>query len=140
MTVSAALILLVVISAFLGFRTIFPVINPAANVSFPDDLEPKFFISEFGRKGILRLFSSSKRFSTLKTTYVEYYAALEMATTRELQAVTAAEVPKALIHPPTQDRQASVVHKDNDRNGHPLRNRNDYCSQGRPGKACPTCA
>ncbi len=94
MTVSAALILLVVLSAFLGFRTIFPVINPAANVSFPDDLEPKFFISEFGRKGILRLFSSSKRFSTLKTTYVEYYAALEMATTRELQAVTAAEVLK----------------------------------------------
>ena len=94
MIVSAVLILLVVLSAFLGFRTIFPVINPAANVSFPDDLQPKFLIFEFGRKSILRLFSSSKRFSTLKTTYAEYSAAVERATVRELEAVTTAEVLK----------------------------------------------
>jgi hypothetical protein len=89
-----ALILLVILSAFLGFRTIFPVINPAANVSLPDKLEPKFFISEFGRRGILRLFSSHKRHSTLKTTHAEYSAAVEGATIGELQAVTAAEVLK----------------------------------------------
>jgi hypothetical protein len=89
-----ALVLLLILSAFLGFRTIFPVINPAANVSFPDNLEPKFFISEFGRRGILRLFSSSKKFSTLKTTHTEYSAAVEGATIGELRAVAAAEVLK----------------------------------------------
>jgi hypothetical protein len=92
--VAGTLIALVILSAFLGFRTIFPVINPAANVSLPPDLEPKFFITEFGRKSILRLFSSSKSFSTLRTTYAQYSAALEKATDQELEAVTAGEVLK----------------------------------------------
>lgn len=91
---ATVLFVLVTLSAFLGFRTIFQVINPAANVSFPDNLEPKFFIFEFRRRGILRLFSSSKRFSTLKTTYAEYSTALDRATARELEAVTVAEVLK----------------------------------------------
>jgi hypothetical protein len=93
-TVWVALILLVILSAFLGFRTIFPTINPSANVSLPDKLEPKFFISELGRKGILRLFSSHKRHSTLKTTHADYSAAVEGATVGELQAVVVAEVLK----------------------------------------------
>jgi hypothetical protein len=94
MTASAALVVLLILSAFLGFRTIFPVIDPAANVSFPDDLKPKFFISEFGRRRILRLFSSSNKFSTLKITHTEYLASIEGATTKEFVAVATAEVLK----------------------------------------------
>src|SRR5579871_3581693 len=34
-------VLLTILSAIIGFRTVFPTINPAENVTFPDDLEPK---------------------------------------------------------------------------------------------------
>src|SRR5579862_3265436 len=49
---------LMVASATLGFKTVFPMINPAENVLFPDDLEPKFFISKLGTSRWMRhLFS-----------------------------------------------------------------------------------
>lgn len=92
--ISVALGLLVGLSAFLGFRTVFPLINPAENVSFPDNLQPKFFVSELRPRRILRLFSSSKKFSMLKTTHAEYCAALDGATAIDLESVVAAEALK----------------------------------------------
>jgi len=92
--ISIIFALLVILSAVLGYKTIFPTINPAKNVSFPDDLEPKFFIHEFSRKSVLRLFSSSNRFSMLRTTHADYCAALKQSTVENLESIVAAEVLK----------------------------------------------
>jgi len=87
--------LLVIFAAVLGYKTVFPTINPAQNVSsFPDNLEPKFFISSFSHKSILRLFSSRKRFSMLQTTHADYCAALKQAAPGDLESIGAAEVLK----------------------------------------------
>lgn len=84
----------VILAATLGFRTVFPTVNPAQNVSFPDDLEPRFFISRFSRRRLLRLFSSNKKFATLETTHTAYCTALREASAERLESIVAAEVLK----------------------------------------------
>jgi len=82
------------VAAVLGFRTVFPTVNPAQNVTFPDNLEPKFFISKFGNCCWLRLLSSRKHFATLATTHEHYCAALQRATPSTIESILAAEVLK----------------------------------------------
>jgi hypothetical protein len=94
LALSVAFALVVVLSAFLGFKTVHPTINPAQNVSFPDDLEPKFFIYKFSCCRFLRLFSNSKKFATLETTHTAYCAALRESTPEKLESIVAAEVLK----------------------------------------------
>jgi hypothetical protein len=94
MAFSAAFAASVVLSAILGYKTIFPTINPAKNVSFPDDLDPKFFIHKLRPRRLLRLFSSSNRFAMLETTHVAYCEALKEATQAKLESIVAAEVLK----------------------------------------------
>jgi hypothetical protein len=88
------LLVAILLCAFLGFETVFPVVNTAKNVSFPDNLEPRFFISTFSRNRILSLFSSSEKYSMLKATHAEYCAALDQATDGHYESVMAAEVLK----------------------------------------------
>lgn len=84
----------VLVAAVLGFRTVFPTVNPARNVTFPDNLEPKFFIFKFGNCRWLRLLSSRKDFATLATTHEHYCAALQRATPSTIESILAAEVLK----------------------------------------------
>lgn len=93
-TLSVLLVVLIATSATLGYKTIFPTINPCDNVCLPDNLEPKFFISKFECSNWLRLLSSNKKFAKLKTTHFEYCASLMNATDRELESVVAGEVLK----------------------------------------------
>lgn len=86
--------ILMVISAALGFKTVFPMINPAENVSFPDVLEPKFFISELGVSHPLRHLFSGKRFATLGVTHAEYCRSLREANAETIESILAAEVLK----------------------------------------------
>jgi hypothetical protein len=85
---------LIIISAALGFRTVFPTVNPAKNVSFPDNLEPKFFIAKFNPNRFFRYFSSSEKFAMLETKHVDYCNALEKANMEDLVKIAAAEVLK----------------------------------------------
>jgi len=85
---------LVLLTATLGFRTVFPTVNPAKNVTFPDDLEPKFFISKFGKNSRLKWFLSGNKFATLATTHAEYCTAVKDATQEKIESVLAAEVLK----------------------------------------------
>ena len=94
MVISVIFAMLVVTSAILGYKTVFPTINPAQNVSFPDNLEPKFFISELSRRSVLRLFSSGKKFAMLKATHADYCAAVKEATAEKIESIAAAEVLK----------------------------------------------
>jgi hypothetical protein len=71
-----------------------PTVNPAQNVAFPDNLEPKFFISKFSKQSLLTLFSSNKRFAALATTHSDYCGALKQATAENLESIAAAEVLK----------------------------------------------
>ena len=89
-----AFALLTLLSAAIGFRTVFPTINPAENVTFPDNLEPKFFIFSFFPNSPWKVFSSKKRFVKLKTTHSEYCTAMRSATTEELESILAAEALK----------------------------------------------
>ena len=91
---SIAFALLIIISATLGFKTVFPTVNPAQNVSFPDNFEPKFFIAKLNPKRIWRHFSASKKFAMLETTHTQYCDALGRATPENLIAITAAEALK----------------------------------------------
>jgi hypothetical protein len=85
---------LIVVSAVLGFRTVFPTVNPAQNVSFPDNLEPKFFIAKFKPNRFLRYFSSNKKFAMLETTHAAYCDALGQANAENLVKIAGAEVLK----------------------------------------------
>jgi hypothetical protein len=89
-----AFAVLVIISAVIGFRTVFPTVDPKDNVTFPDNLEPKFFIANFKPKGFLRYFSSNKKFAMLATTHAAYCSALEKANAENLMKIAAAEVLK----------------------------------------------
>ena len=89
--------LFVVLAAILGFKTVFPTINPSQNVSFPDDLEPRFFISKFSCCRYLRLFSSNKKFAMLKETHADYCGALRAVSIEQLESIIAAEVLKLLF-------------------------------------------
>jgi len=86
--------LLATFAAILAFRTVFPMINPAANVSFPDNLNPPFFVSHFSESRIWRLFSSSPRFSKLAETHESYTSALLSASEERIEQIMAAEVLK----------------------------------------------
>ena len=86
--------LIVIVAAVLGFKTVFPTVNPARNVSFPDDLEPKFFISKMSCCRFLRLFSGDKKFAMLEETHARYCGALRDATAEKLESILAAEVLK----------------------------------------------
>ncbi|HVG90947.1 MAG TPA: hypothetical protein VNB54_05605, partial [Alphaproteobacteria bacterium] len=85
---------LIIISAVIGFRTVFPTVNPKDNVSFPDNLEPKFFIAKFKPNRFLRYFSSNKKFAMLETTHAAYCDALGQANAENLVKIAAAEVLK----------------------------------------------
>lgn len=89
-----AFAVLIIISAVIGFRTVFPTVNPKDNVSFPDNLEPKFFIAKFKPNRFLRYFSSNKRFAMLETTHSAYCDALGQANVENLMKIAAAEVLK----------------------------------------------
>lgn len=86
--------LLMILSVSLGFKTVFPTINPAQNVSFPDDLDPKFFIFKLKPKKFWRLFSGNKKYATLETTHSGYCESLARAVPETLQSIAAAEVLK----------------------------------------------
>lgn len=92
--ISAFFGLLVALSATLGFRTVIPTVNPAQNVTFPDDLEPRFFIYKFKCCRFLRLFSSSKKYATLEMTHAAYCEALREASAEKLESILAAEALK----------------------------------------------
>lgn len=85
---------LVLVTATLGYRIVFPLVNPAENVTYPDNLEPKFFIHEFGKKSRWRWFSSNKSFATLATTHEQYCQAIQAATTEKVESILGAEVLK----------------------------------------------
>jgi hypothetical protein len=82
------------LAAILAFRTVFPMINPAENVSVPDDLRPAFFVAHFSQSRIWRLFSSSPRFSKLAETHESYTSALLSASAETIEQIVAAEVLK----------------------------------------------
>jgi hypothetical protein len=108
--ISAVFALLVVIAATLGYKTVFPTVNPAQNASIPDNLEPKFFISKFSPKRFLRLFSANRRFVMLETTHAGYCAALKQATAENLESIAAAEVLKlSFIRQLKTDRLAAFA-------------------------------
>jgi hypothetical protein len=86
--------LLTAIAAALGFRTVFPTVNPAQNVSFPDDLEPKFFIAKLNPRSFWRYLSSNKKFAMLETKHSAYLGAVNQSTPEKLLSVAAAEVLK----------------------------------------------
>jgi hypothetical protein len=92
--VSFAFALFTVVAAALGFRTVFPTVNPAENVSFPDNLEPRFFIFKFKPERFWRYFSSSKKYARLEVTHSEYCDALNRTTAESLASITAAEALK----------------------------------------------
>jgi hypothetical protein len=94
LSIFIAFVLLTVLSTAIGFRTVFPTINPAENVSFPDNLEPKFFIFSFFPNSRWKVFSSKKRFVKLKTTHADYCAAINSATAEKLESILAAEALK----------------------------------------------
>jgi hypothetical protein len=89
-----AFAVLIIISAVIGFRTVFPTVNPKDNVSFPDNLEPKFFIAKFKPNRFLRYLSSNKRFAMLETTHSGYCDALGQTSAEDLMKIAAAEVLK----------------------------------------------
>jgi hypothetical protein len=110
MVISAVFALLVVAAATLGYKTVFPMVNPAQNVSVPANLEPKFFISKFSPERVLRLFSANRRFVMLETTHAGYCAALKQATADNLESVAAAEVLKlSFIRQLKMDRLAAFA-------------------------------
>jgi hypothetical protein len=86
--------IVVIVAAILGFRTVFPTVNPAENVSFPDDLKPQFFISKFRCCRFMRLFSSNKKFAVLELTHDEYCSSVRAADVQTLESILAAEVLK----------------------------------------------
>jgi hypothetical protein len=93
-SVAAFFALLMIFAAFLGYMTVFPMVNPAENVSVPDHLAPKFFISKFSRKSPLRFFVSGKNAAMLETTHEEYCAALKITDAEMIESIAAAEVLK----------------------------------------------
>jgi len=102
--------LLITFAAFLGYKTIFPTVNPAQNVSFPDNLEPKFFISKFSRKSFWRLFSSRKNLAMLEMSHSDYCAAVRSATAEKIESIAAAEVLKlSFIRQLKMDRLSALA-------------------------------
>src|SRR6185437_6763962 len=94
LVLSITLAVVIFISSVLGFMVIFPTVNPAENVSFPDNLAPRFFISTLSPSRFWRLFSSDRKYVRLKTTHAEYCEALRGSTVEELESIVAAEVLK----------------------------------------------
>lgn len=92
--IAAIFALLAVSAAVLAFRTVFPMINPAANVSLPDGLRPAFFVTKLQPCGFCRLFSSDPRFARLSETHESYSAQLVNATEDSIEKTLAAEVLK----------------------------------------------
>jgi hypothetical protein len=92
--VASLFAILVTLAVSLAFRTIFPMVNPAANVSFPDNLRPAFFVGHFSQSRIWRLFSSSPRFAKLAETHESYTSALQSASVESIERIMAAEVLK----------------------------------------------
>ena len=94
LALSVAFGLAVVLSAFLGFKIVSPTINPAQNVTSPENLEPKFFLYKFSCCRFLRLFSNNKKFAMFETTHAAYCASLRESTPEKVESVIAAEVLK----------------------------------------------
>jgi hypothetical protein len=92
--VAIAFGILVLLTATLGYRIVFPLVNPAKNVSLPDNLSPEFFIHEFANDSFLKWFSSNKKFATLATTHNTYCDALRNVAQEQIESVLAAEVLK----------------------------------------------
>lgn len=109
-TVASIFAVLATLAAVLAFRTIFPMINPAENVSVPGHLRPAFFIAEFSQARIWRLFSSSPRFSKLAETHESYTSALLGASSERIEEIMAAEVLKvSFIRQMKTDRLAGFA-------------------------------
>jgi hypothetical protein len=101
---------LALLAALLAFRTIFPMINPAANVSFPDNLRPSFFVAKLAPTRIWRLFSSSARFAKLAETHDSYCSALQNTSQGDIEKIVAAEVLKvSFIRQVKTDRLAGFA-------------------------------
>ncbi len=83
-----------ILAGLLAFKTVFPMVNPAINVSFPGNLRPAFFIARLKPSRIWRLFSSSPRFATLEETHASYVTSLANATEADIEHIVAAEVLK----------------------------------------------
>src|SRR5947209_821998 len=80
-TTASIFVLLATVAAILAFKTVFPMVNPATNVSFPDDLRPAFFVAHLRPSRIWRFFSSSPKFVKLAETHESYVSALQNAST-----------------------------------------------------------
>lgn len=85
---------LVALSATLAFTTVFPMIDPAENVSFPGNLRPPFFIAKLFPSRLWRHFSSRSRYAKLAETHESYLAAVQNASPEVIESVLAAEVLK----------------------------------------------
>lgn len=86
--------ILALLAALLAFRTIFPMIDPAQNVSLSEEVRPKFFVSKLHPIRVWRLFSSSSRFSRLVETHASYCETLQNTSDEDIERSIAAEVLK----------------------------------------------
>jgi hypothetical protein len=85
---------LAIVAAALALKALFPMVNPAQNVSFDEKLRPPFFVGKLKTSHLLRLFSSRKKFATLAETHSDYCAAVRDASSEDFEKVLAAEVLK----------------------------------------------
>lgn len=99
-----------IVGAVLAFKTVFPMVNPARNVTFPDDLHPQFFVSKFKNPKWFRLFSSSPRYAILEETFSKYSDAVAVATPEAVEKILCAEVLKlSFIRQMKTDRLAAFA-------------------------------
>ncbi len=93
----AALVAFALVSLFaavLAFKTVFPMINPAENVSVPPSLKPPFFVHELARSSVSRFFFSGKKHATLKETHDSYLETINSASESQIRSVLVGEVLK----------------------------------------------
>jgi hypothetical protein len=99
-----------VLGAIFALKTVFPMINPAANVSLPEQTKPQFFIARLAPCRFLRLFSSDPRYARLALTHPEYLHTLRLSEPGALESVVAAEVLKvSFIRQMKTDRLAAFA-------------------------------
>lgn len=85
---------LATIAACLGFKTVFPMIDPSKNVTFANDLRPPFFIHRFAVKRWPSALLSHRAFARLAETHDSYCKAIDSASPADVERILAAEVLK----------------------------------------------
>jgi hypothetical protein len=80
--------------AFIVFRVIFPVTNPAENVRLAGDHNPQFFLWEMQPKSWVRIFSTSPRFSRLALEQESFIKDISFGSSQSLIACLSGEALK----------------------------------------------